>query len=682
MILNPGCHPPDASHGSARRIDAFPAALRLPFVGLLISLGSAGCGPSTGLGASDDPFDRLPYSPELQALVESALDRQTEPLLDALGSGKEEERAVAAYLLASVQDPVAGPGLVHLLKDSSTQVRREAAFALGQLGSREHALAILDAIRAEDDPQSRRLLLEALGKGGDQEGISAMMATVEPAEPGLARALFHFGRRRITDPYAGQVLLQKVQGEDLLEAEIAAKALAIVRRPSEWGLTTSDIRGVLKSSSPGRVAVADLLGLLAAEGEPADLELLTSFLERGTHWQIRHAAALALGAHSATGESPSSHGALWDALEDPSPHVATTAASALVALSLARRGDGPMGSDSSLHPAALAGWVRSHLERPSVGAVLLPALIDTQEEPLVVAWARGEIEGVSSYLAFPALALSRGSEADKILLAGIEGDRRGAYVAAAALADRLDRSPDGIPLFDQAATAVAYQAGLWGPLAPASDVRGLERLLEVLLVRGRRTPLVEHLKQAILSHPHPSVQALVGRFANSLEEGEGAAPAPRRAVDWELLRHTGRWSSLEFVTAAGSFVVVLDGARAPLSVSALVGWANQGRLDGLTFHRVEADFILQSGDFSNPLGYGGPDVGLRSEFTPHHFSPGVIGMASSGKDTEGSQYFITHDHAPSLDGRYAAIGQIISGLEVAHSVALGDSVRYVRVLRR
>ena len=79
-------------------------------------------------------------------------------------------------------------------------------------------------------------------------------------------------------------------------------------------------------------------------------------------------------------------------------------------------------------------------------------------------------------------------------------------------------------------------------------------------------------------------------------------------------------------------------------------------------------------------GWGGPPFSIRSEFTPAPFLPGVLGMASSGKDTEGSQWYLTHTATPHLDGRYTNFGFVVSGMEVVHQIEVGDIILFVNVL--
>lgn len=91
------------------------------------------------------------------------------------------------------------------------------------------------------------------------------------------------------------------------------------------------------------------------------------------------------------------------------------------------------------------------------------------------------------------------------------------------------------------------------------------------------------------------------------------------------------------------------------------------------------DFVVQGGDFARGDGFGGPGFEIRSEFTRMLFDRGVVGMASAGKDTEGSQFFITHSMQPHLDGSYTAFGRVIEGMDVVDSVRPQTLIQQVTV---
>ena len=89
--------------------------------------------------------------------------------------------------------------------------------------------------------------------------------------------------------------------------------------------------------------------------------------------------------------------------------------------------------------------------------------------------------------------------------------------------------------------------------------------------------------------------------------------------------------------------------------------------------------MIQGGDPTG-TGFGGPGYSIRSEFSPLTYETGMVGMASSGKDTEGSQFFITHSATPHLDGKYTIFGKVTDGMDVVDNIMIGDYIEDIKIL--
>ena len=126
-------------------------------------------------------------------------------------------------------------------------------------------------------------------------------------------------------------------------------------------------------------------------------------------------------------------------------------------------------------------------------------------------------------------------------------------------------------------------------------------------------------------------------------------------------------------TAKGEIEVTLFPAEAPLTVASFINLAQRGYYDGLTFHRVLPDFMIQGGDPTG-TGRGGPGYTFADEFSPsrRHDSAGTLSMANAGPGTNGSQFFITHGPTPHLDDRHTVFGKVSSGQDVVDAIAQGD----------
>jgi len=133
-------------------------------------------------------------------------------------------------------------------------------------------------------------------------------------------------------------------------------------------------------------------------------------------------------------------------------------------------------------------------------------------------------------------------------------------------------------------------------------------------------------------------------------------------------------------TNKGIIKVQLEAVKAPKTVQNFETLAAKGFYNGLKFHRVIPDFMIQTGC---PKGTGTGDAGYKfaDEFHPDltHSGPGILSMANAGPNTNGSQFFITHVATPWLDGKHSVFGKVIAGQEIVDSIKQGDVMKTVTV---
>ncbi len=156
----------------------------------------------------------------------------------------------------------------------------------------------------------------------------------------------------------------------------------------------------------------------------------------------------------------------------------------------------------------------------------------------------------------------------------------------------------------------------------------------------------------------------------------------------------------KITTDKGTILAALDYQKTPITVANFVSLAEgtnknveekyKGKkfYDGLNFHRVVPNFVIQGGD---PMGNGSGDPGYKFEdefpkdangnLLLKHDSAGILSMANSGKETNGSQFFITHNATPHLDGRHTVFGKVIEGLDVVNQIAQGDAIKKVEIIK-
>lgn len=133
-------------------------------------------------------------------------------------------------------------------------------------------------------------------------------------------------------------------------------------------------------------------------------------------------------------------------------------------------------------------------------------------------------------------------------------------------------------------------------------------------------------------------------------------------------------------TPRGTIKLELFADKTPKTVANFEKLAKSGFYDGLNFHRVIADFMIQGG-CPNGTGTGGPGYTFEDEFDPSlkHDGPGTLSMANAGPNTNGSQFFITHVACPWLDGKHTVFGKVLEGQDVVDAIRQGDKITKITV---
>ncbi len=650
------------------------------------------------------PSDGLLESPSLQRVVDLQVERDGAALVALLASAEAPVRARAAFALASVQDPAAGTALAGLLGDGDAAVRRDAAFALGQLGDAGRSGALLDALRRESAPEVRARLLEALGKVGNETALEGLMALTLPPEEDGARnlALSRMGIRGITLPSAVQHLVGALKTGEIGAQVQAAYYFGRGPDPRPWAGQAGALRAVLDSLPPEDPRASSLLVGLALLQDPQDTPRYLWWLTSSRDWRVRTSAARGLAGRAT---DPMVRAALLEAMEDPSGLVAIQAATAL-------------SSAQEVPPRerdALKQWVQDHPTEWRRAGPILGLLGRAGEGAFLLEWLGrwGAEDFLPRTRGLGALAFVPGEEATRALVeaAGSPNSRiRGTALGGLARRWRVERQDpasharyfeafvQGLRTGDPAAAFVAAPAladSAFLPLGSVAvlieeyrtmslpdDLEGMQAVLGAL--GATRAGQAEGFLEEVRAASQGALRASAAR-ALAAARGQEPPPAPRetgkaeRTVDWAALSQLGSRPRLVLETEKGTVTLVLDAEAAPLTVQTIAGFAAQGRFDGVPFHRVVPNFVVQGGDFARRDGFGGPGFSIRSEFTLLPFERGVLGMASSGKDTEGSQFFITHSMQPHLDGAYTAFGWVESGMDVVDRLEEEDRVRTARV---
>lgn len=663
-------------------------------------------GPGARTDAPPIPPD-LPHLEERAALL-ALVDRQEhEPVIVRRGlAGPPELRRETALAVGRMGDPGGLEALYALLLDEVPEVRREAAFALGELAelpglpgaARTRAAARL--LEAADDPdrETGRLAVEALGKAGVVVTQVAEALAGLPVAERRARLLPPLWR--FPEEAAVPLAADGLAAED---PELRSRAAyALTREPRPAGLP--HVRELAGDPDPRvRAWAARALGIA---GEGADLALLRPLLDdpapdpaAGPVVQALRAAR-SLVASGRAAPPPEWRPRLLELLGDPRPHVRVTALEAAGAWLL----DEELG-------AALAGIVGD----PSASA--------WDRGTALVALATGGDARAGTLAAELAAAPSgadpilraRAAEAAGILgarelLGSLADDpdprvRQAVAAARLALADSAAAPSVAAAALEDPDAGVRAAVLTWlgdRPVVPLEELREAllralrdlvveERLaaVDALAARGEAAPeerdavvaLLEGLVEGRLGDDVARIGHLTRRRA---ADGLAALGRPRPATGpvatgrpaalyRTILLQTAEPRTVEVETPRGAFRLRLDCPRVPLTCLSFLQLARQGFYDGLSFHRVVPDFVVQGGDPRGD-GWGGPGYTVRDEIHRLRFERGVVGMALAGPDTGGSQLFVTLAPQPHLDGGYTAFGEVTEGMEVLDRMAPGDVI--------
>ncbi|MGB5295966.1 MAG: peptidylprolyl isomerase [Thermoanaerobaculia bacterium] len=597
-----------------------------------------------------------------------------------------ELRVDLAEALGRVGDPRGLPTLQELLVDPEAVVRRAAAFGLGLLGDAGGIDPLLRAVTDPDRNTGARAVASLARLEADFQQVIVALQELPPEEswPRLLPSLFRYPNH--------ETFSTAQRGLALERRDLRKQAFySLARNPLPEAAPL--LRPFLQDPDPWvRGWAARALGQV---GDGRDLDLLRPLLGDETTPVIQ---ALRAG-RSLIERGESAPPEAWIAellrlMRDPDPGIAITAIESAAAWLL----------DDALADA-LVELVAAGTERQrevaflalaaggdSRGAALLqPLLQDVDPKRRALAAAAASELGMRSTL--------------EVLL---QDEDHG--VRLAAITGVVDLEPDSAggsiaQVVADSDPAVRGTALDWAAGHPEIPVELLEQALAgpprqpvelylngtaALLARALTEPLergeiVRILEELSARSDYPvRVQAGLALEALGRPRPDLAPSGVRRtaATYRELIRRAARPRFAELRTRHGVARLELDCPTAPLTCLNFLQLVNQGFYDGLEFHRVVPDFVIQGGDPRGD-GWGGPGYTIRDELNAKPFDTGVVGMALAGADTGGSQFFITLSPQPHLDAGFTAFGSVVDGLDVLGLIEQGDRIdRLVEVPAR
>ncbi len=642
---------------------------------------------------------------QLARLLQDADARRFDPafLRELLRHAEPGVRRQAALAAGRIGDGAAVDLLVPVLADTVEQVAASAAFALGLLRDAGSIQPLVAAVRADQRPAVQAEAATAITRvGGDaaatalrqilQAGAAAPLASpavtaalldawrlgerapVEDVVPYTEsaefaarwRALYTLGRvrRGITasalllalddqDPLVQTVAARGVNRALVDSARLDSRAIGERLRPlldiRDATLRITALRSLATlGDSALAPAVTPLLGdadlgvvvqaetTLGALGGAAALAALRPRLTHAT-FAVRRQAVIAV-AQAGRGADAADVAVFAALATDPDWRWRAAAAEAYGAAGLRVPLQGLLDdADGRVVAAALAALGRVALPEDSALGARARELI-RHADPVVRSVAAGLIGRAPAEADVDVLvAAYRAAGADPLpdarlaavdaLGAIAQASAAGRVAVAARFLGAVPR-PDDYLVYRAGVERIAGARDVWGPPGPIATGRGEAEYRDA----ARRW----------------LVPALLG------------AAAPRVIIE----------------TDRGAMVVELLPAEAPLTVAAFLELVDRRYFDGQRWHRVVPAFVVQGGDPRGD-GWGGPGFAQRDEVNPTRYATGSMGMALSGPDTGGSQFFITHGSQPHLDGAYTLFGRVVEGRGVLSLLTQGDRIRSI-----
>lgn len=565
-------------------------------------------------------------------------------LVAALADADEFVRVEAAFALGQVGDTTAVEALARAAASGGEEPRAEATAALGKIKTRRSIRALFPLL-SDPSPRLRGEAALALAALGDSTTGSYLFPLLQDADAGV-RWRAAYALEKTGDSTAVWVVGNALGDPDPLVRAFAARSLGkLGTRKAAIPLMNPNVLG--DEDWRVRVNAARSLGQLK---DKASIRALAA-LKDDPVWHVRAAAAEALGE---TG-FPLALGALLPFLQDRSGGVRWRAAAADLKL---EKGAGLQRIEAILADRDVA--VRSHAveglgvvkNSPETRDRLIRLLADP--EPRVRASAAGALGETGDPAGAGALAAAL-ADSDAVV-AAVAADALGALADTTAVAKLADAYERGVR--ERSVDLRLTATGALAKLGVRSARPALERALgdeDYRVRKAAREGLAPLMKK-------PPAEPKRAPLADSPRPyGRPVAPGPRHAT----LR-----------TAKGDIGLELLWEDAPHTAENFVRLARQGFYSGRKFHRVVPNFVAQDG-CPRGDGWGDPGYSIRCEINRARYLTGAVGMALSGKDTGGSQYFITHSPQPHLDGRYTVFARVVSGQEVVDALEEGDAVEIV-----
>jgi len=627
------------------------------------------------------------YNDSVIRTIHNLADRRDgEGLLVYLQETDPNYRGEALFCLGSVQDPGLADTIYRSMQVDQERVRMMGAWALGQTNHSSVVPLLRKVLENETSGLVKGMCYDALGKCGTEEDLNFVAGFECPLEEteGQAMGIFRFGMRGITSVtgnarmlklidsgtsmagavyasyflgrYAGMDWLQTVP-EEITRSyqkerneEVRSNLIkAVIRARDEeaWPLAKS----ILESDADYRVKVNILNSMALIPWNKASKTVL-KFVE-GEDVNLSVAGAEAVQGYAVYTDLP----ILLKSIDvtknwrSRSLLLAKTLQLVIGKPALVKKVEKMIfeSVNNAATPTQKAWYLKALISDPGQ-YTFVEQQLNTARDPVV---ATAAVETITEMRRSP--NFTEASKAASAAGTDLEGEYLRILKKAVQTGD--------VPL-------VALAAGVFrDPKLNYKDRITDTGFLEAALAKVNQPSKIEAFVEL-----NQTLAYLKGHA--QLKMG---APVYNHPINWEIVSRLNAKQLVGIKTSKGEFVMQLNVTWCPATAAAFVEMIESGFYKNFTVHRVVPNFVMQDG-CPRGDGWGAPEFTIRSEFSPTPFMEGTLGMASSGKDTEGSQWYVTHSSTPHLDSKYTNFGFVVEGMEIVHKLEVGDTILGMELL--
>lgn len=619
------------------------------------------------------------------AILEDSRDMGRGELLDYLSDPDPEIRARTVIALGRIEWPETATQLGRLMTDSVEAVRLETAFALGQLGDSNGIFPITASLRDEESIEVKCAMIEALGKMGNPVVVGILAQYASDPDPSI-RGAVAFALSRM--PGHGRTFDLIQLSRDSI-ADVRWKAVFAMSRTAD-STALGRLRWCLKDSvSLVRQFAARAIGAL---GDSAGLKHLTDRLRReksnlvkinllrsiarvGDRKALKALLNVLSGKHQdyVKAEAVTAIGKLKlkKAFAKLRPFLSdenrTLRGSAIMAV--AQTNPGFFMENVSAYLDGADQYIKSRIldGLPAIGT---PQAFDVATELLSDDDPRVRRKALEAMLEFEKV------NAPNLLRTALDDPDFTVVVTAI---DAITSQKDST-FIERLEDIYSEHLSDKEPDVRLTVIQGLSDWVDSTTTEQTMLDVFDRALDDSDYHVRKAAIGAFGKIGIDESAALGVFDTDISSENFDAIFNRFISNPTAVIkTNRGDIKLELLYDVAPKTVNNFVDLARSGFYDRKIWHRVIPSFVIQDG-CPRGDGYGGPGYSIRCEYNRKRYTRGTVGMARSGKDTGGSQFFVAHTALPHLDGRYTVFGQVVSGMRIVDRIEVGDSIRTIEII--